>query len=428
MPNSGDAQLLLKVNEALLLAKDENDILSCIALQVDDTACLRLIYLERSVDGDAIEVVRVTASWKANRLWIEDPMLRQSIEPPGNKDPVLARIVFDAGLLKEQIWFIDDLRSIYAVPETPFSIGTCSLILVKLYSVDILRGTLWSAALCISWPTEHQYTNDEAYTLSMLSQTVSAVIANRRKLVSTVSNLEKLQEIDRLKTQFLQMVSHEMRTPLSGIIATTDGLLHGTAGELSHALQKDISLIQSSSEHLLRVISDLLDMAKIEAGQLTLNLEDIDFKPIAEHVLQEAAIFVQGRDIRLMLEIADDLPDVRVDATRIHQVLLNLISNAIKFSDHGKIQIRTRIKEDTLIVSVTDEGIGIDAAYLTEIFEPFQQVNPHVTIGIDGSGLGLSICKNLVELHGGQIWVESTSNQGSTFSFSLPLPRPDRIS
>jgi len=248
---------------------------------------------------------------------------------------------------------------------------------------------------------------------------------------------ERLAEVDRLKSQFLANMSHELRTPLNSIIGFSRVILKGIDGPLTDLQSQDLASIYNSGQHLLGLINDILDLARIEAGKMELVLDELDLHDIIKGVMSTAVGLVKDKPIALHEDTAPDVPTVRADSMRVRQVMLNLLSNAAKFTDEGSIILRTRPVQSLgpasgqieafVEISVIDTGHGIAPPDMTKLFEPFSQVDASATRKVGGSGLGLNICRQLVELHGGRIWVESDGvpGKGSTFSFILPVNRPE---
>jgi signal transduction histidine kinase/CheY-like chemotaxis protein/putative methionine-R-sulfoxide reductase with GAF domain len=236
---------------------------------------------------------------------------------------------------------------------------------------------------------------------------------------------ERLREIDRLKSQFLANMSHELRTPLNSIIGFSRVIMKGIDGPINDTQQQDLSAIHNSGQHLLGLINDILDLSRIEAGKMELNFDRVDLNEIVKGVMSTTVGLVKDKDVRLVPEVDSGLPPVHADAIRVRQVLLNLMSNAAKFTDEGSITVKafTVYNErqwPMVQVSVVDTGPGIPADDIHKLFQTFSQVDGSATRKVGGSGLGLSICKNMIELHGGKIWVDSEVGKGSIFSFTLP--------
>jgi len=238
------------------------------------------------------------------------------------------------------------------------------------------------------------------------------------------------EEANRLKSQFLANMSHELRTPLNIILGFSETMARHPemyGGEkLPEVYQEDIEEIYRSGRHLLGLINDILDLSKVEAGKLDLYLEEIDLEEIFQGVMATAAGLTKDKPITLHQNIPTGLPTVWADRTRVRQILLNLLSNAAKFTDEGSITLSATYDADKVTISVSDTGIGIAPQDIPKIFQEFYQLDGSTTRRYGGTGLGLIISKRLVEMHGGSIWVESELGKGSTFYFTLPLSGPEQ--
>jgi len=235
---------------------------------------------------------------------------------------------------------------------------------------------------------------------------------------------EKSRQIEiesRHKSQFLANMSHELRTPLNAILGYTELVLDRIYGEIPDRMHGVMERVQVNGRHLLGLINDVLDLAKIEAGQLRLEMAEYSMKEVVEGTLNAVEPLAGEKGIALRDEISPDLPTGWGDERRLAQVLLNLLGNAIKFTDAGQVSIRASRTEQSLLVAVTDTGSGIAEADQGRIFDEFQQADAASIRPKRGTGLGLSIAKRIIEMHGGCIWVESKLGEGSTFSFSLPI-------
>ncbi|MEW6496988.1 MAG: ATP-binding protein, partial [Cyanobacteriota bacterium] len=230
-----------------------------------------------------------------------------------------------------------------------------------------------------------------------------------------------LQRLDRLKDEFLANISHELRTPLNGIIGITESLIDGAAGPLSDQQIFNLSMVVSSGKRLASLVNDILDFAKLKNRDIELQKKPIDFCQIAEVVLNLSLPLLAGKPIELNNEIQPDFPAVDGDENRLQQIMYNLVGNAIKFTESGSITVSGAVVNDWVEITVADTGIGIPADKFDDIFKSFEQADASISREYGGSGLGLSITKQLVELHGGTIRVESEVNQGSRFIFTLPI-------
>ena len=251
-----------------------------------------------------------------------------------------------------------------------------------------------------------------------------------RGVVIVMRDITSQKELEQMKSDFLSVVSHELRTPLHSIKGFVDIILMGKTGEIS-ALQRDfLGTVKESTTSLQRLIDDLLEFSRMEAGQIRLKPADISLCDVAEKVVEQLRPLAQEGELVLTNEIPQDVPLVEADAMRIEQVLTNLISNAIKFTPaKGLITLAAVDRGDRLQVSVKDTGIGISKEEQENVFQRFYQVDSSATRSYRGAGLGLTICKFIVEYHHGRIWVESTEGKGSTFYFELPkeLPKDDAL-
>jgi signal transduction histidine kinase/CheY-like chemotaxis protein len=229
------------------------------------------------------------------------------------------------------------------------------------------------------------------------------------------------------KEQFVANVSHELRTPLNMIVGFSEMILQAPQayGENpSPTLLADLSVIRRNAEHLAELIDDVLDLSQIEAGQMALTKEHVHFPEIVQAALVAVRPLFESKGLTLETEIQDGLPPVFCDRTRIREVLLNLLSNAGRFTERGGVHLRVFLQENDLWVSVADTGPGIAAAGVRKLFQPFQQADGSIRRQYGGTGLGLSISKQFIEMHGGEIGVESEPGRGTTFTFRLPLVAP----
>lgn len=232
---------------------------------------------------------------------------------------------------------------------------------------------------------------------------------------------DRLRKVDKLKDEFLANTSHELRTPLNGIIGITESLLDGVTGKLPEKTQTNLSLVIASGKRLASLVDDLLDFSRLKRQDLQLQRQPIDLRVLAEVVLKFSEPLLAGKALVLQNDIPPDLPPVEGDENRLQQILHNLIGNAIKFTESGSVRVSAEQQNGMIAVSIRDTGIGIPADKFESIFESFEQVDASIAREYGGTGLGLTITKQLVELHGGRIWVESEVGKGSTFTFTLPI-------
>lgn len=269
------------------------------------------------------------------------------------------------------------------------------------------------------------FNEDEISVLQTLGDQVAVAIDNAKSFELSQQAVLEMREADRLKSQFLANMSHELRTPLNSIIGFSRVILKGIDGPVTELMQQDLTAIYNSGQHLLGLINDILDSAKIEAGKMELAFDEVNISDLVHSVLSTMSGIVKDKPIEVRKNIDPSTPTVRADAIRIRQVMINLLSNAAKFTEEGSITVevlpynedgRTMVK-----LSVSDTGPGISLKDQEKLFQPFSQVDASPTRKSGGTGLGLSISKQLINMHGGEIWVESTEGHGSTFNFTLPL-------
>lgn len=246
--------------------------------------------------------------------------------------------------------------------------------------------------------------------------------AQSRHIIELEHNL---QQSEQHKTEFMSIISHELRTPLNAIIGYAQMLTEGFSGELNEQQQTDVKTINESAGHLLRMVEETLDLARIDAQRFPIYMDSVAFDEVIRRAVSDVRITAELKGLIIKIEIAEDAPVVRTDPERVRQVLMNLLSNAVKFTDVGFIQISVeRIEAGSVQVSVADTGIGFDVAAFPHIFDEFRQADASTTRTHGGSGLGLAISKRLVERLGGNIGVTSTPGEGSTFWFRLPPEIP----
>ncbi|MBI9048982.1 MAG: transporter substrate-binding domain-containing protein [Anaerolineaceae bacterium] len=237
--------------------------------------------------------------------------------------------------------------------------------------------------------------------------------------------VQKAESADRLKSAFLATMSHELRTPLNSIIGFTGILLQKLVGELNTEQEKQLKMVQGSAYHLLNLINDVLDISKIEAGQIQIHYDDFDMNTAVQNSLEKITPMSNQKSLQIDVILPEEKLRIHSDQRRVEQVLINLLNNAVKFTEQGIITLQCEINGNWLITKIMDTGIGISEDAISTLFMPFRQVDSGITRQYEGTGLGLSICKRLVDLMGGEIWVVSVPGEGSTFSFTLPYPRKE---
>jgi signal transduction histidine kinase len=246
-------------------------------------------------------------------------------------------------------------------------------------------------------------------------------IHNARLFREIEDKRHQLEIASQHKSQFLANMSHELRTPLNAILGYTELIVDDIYGEVPEKIRDILERVQKSGQHLLSLINAVLDLSKIEAGQLALSIGDYSIKEVVYTAMTSVESLAAEKQLTLSLDLSADLPTGKGDERRIVQVLLNLLGNAIKFTETGEIKVQVTKADDTFLVAVSDTGPGISEADRDMIFEEFQQADSSSTKQKGGTGLGLSIAKRIIEMHGGRIWVESSLGKGSTFRFTLPV-------
>jgi CheY-like chemotaxis protein/nitrogen-specific signal transduction histidine kinase len=268
------------------------------------------------------------------------------------------------------------------------------------------------------WKTWWAYS---IYVLCFISIMWVFVHGQHKKVLYQETLNLRLKQVDKLKDEFLANTSHELRTPLNGIIGLAESLIDGVAGPQSKSGVTNLSIIVSSGRRLSNLINDVLDFSKLKNRNLTLHTKPVDLHTMVEVVLTLSRTLVVHKNLELVNEVPVDLPSAQADENRLQQILHNLVGNAIKFTESGQITVTAKQALNTLTISVTDTGIGIDKKHFATLFDSFEQIEGHAQRAYSGTGLGLSVSKQLVELHGGTLGVESKIGQGSTFSFTLSV-------
>ncbi len=290
-------------------------------------------------------------------------------------------------------------------------------------AVPIIVGERVLGVLDVQSDQIGHFTHEDLIIKTTLARQLGNALENARLFEETKHTEQRLREVDRLKSEFLASMSHELRTPLNSIIGYSEVMLMGLDGEMDPETQEDIQAIYDNGKHLLSLINDILDLAKIEAGRINLMLEDVDMIALLDEVKTNNLGFIHKtkKPVELDVQVDGELPLIRADRLRLTQILTNLVSNAIKFTEQGNVTLHAYSNNGQLYIEVQDTGIGIAEADLPKLFEKFRQVDGSHKRRAEGTGLGLAITKHLVEMHGGTIEVQSTLGVGSTFTVCLPI-------
>ncbi len=271
--------------------------------------------------------------------------------------------------------------------------------------------------------------SDAKEVVESIAKQLSSHIETLRLSEELLKRAKELEELDRLKSAFLANMSHELRTPLNSILGFTDVMLEGLDGNLTDYMDNDLRLIQKNGQHLLHLINDVLDMAKIESGRMNLNPENFKVHSVFDEAISITSTFANEKKLSLLIDENSD-PEIGIyaDNTRLRQVMINLVNNAIKFTDAGKIALSvSRMDDARVLITVKDTGMGIPPNELETVFQEFSQVDTSTTRKAGGTGLGLPISRRLVEMHGGRLWVESTGVEGEGSTFLIEMPVEARI-
>ena len=286
------------------------------------------------------------------------------------------------------------------------------------FVTEIAKGNFQAT---IKVPNRDEF-GDLAGRMNQMSQELHSLYENQRKAAQELQLLnQRLTEASNAKSEFLANMSHELRTPMNAILGFLEMVLDEVYGEVPPQLKEPLTDIQTNGKHLLRLINDVLDLSKIEAGRMELVLAEYSVQDVVETVRTSLQSLALEKGLGFVAAADEDIPLAFGDGRRITQCLMNLVGNALKFSKHGRVVVGVERRGDDLLYHVSDTGIGIPKEELENIFTEFRQVGTALTREFTGTGLGLNITKKFVEMHGGRIWVESDLGKGSTFFFSIPL-------
>lgn len=299
-------------------------------------------------------------------------------------------------------------------------------------NIPVPKSALWMPLLnnndqCIGVLTIQSYINlayveDDQQLLRSIATQTSLALTNAQLFETIQAKNKALQQLDQLKTQFLANMSHELRTPLNSIIGFSRVILKGIDGPITSEQEEDLTSIHTNGQHLLTLINEILDMAKIGAGKMTLSFEQVDVYQAAKIATKTVRSLIDESRVRFIWDVPNHLPLIYADSVRLRQILINLLSNAAKYTQEGRIQLTIREEYGKQVhIIVSDTGIGIAEKDHNKLFTAFEQVDNSTTRTVGGTGLGLPITKWIVDMHHGEIWFESEANKGTTFHVTLPI-------
>jgi signal transduction histidine kinase len=288
-------------------------------------------------------------------------------------------------------------------------------------AVPMVRDGIPIGVLALARRTVAPFADKQIELVETFADQAVIAIENARLFEEIAQKSRELEIASQHKSQFVANMSHELRTPLAAILGYAELMQEGFYGSLSEKSTDALTRIRSNGKHLLGLINTVLDIAKIEAGQFSLNLGEYAIESMVETVRVATESLAETKKLALKTDVTKKLPIGLGDEQRLTQVLLNLVGNAIKFTDTGEVRITATAMNGHFTVAVTDTGPGIPPEELKRVFEQFHQIDNSNTKAKGGTGLGLAIAKQIVEMHGGRIWVESTVGKGATFRMEVPV-------
>ena len=357
--------------------------------------------------------------------WATYGMSNELVEAISQARVRLADTIVGEAAQKRAAVQVPDLRPGSDPDYYPFSEMLIEAGFKALLAIPLLREDRIVGALVVRRREPGEFLKETIDLLQSFATQSTLAIHNARLFREIEEKGRQLEAASRHKSEFLANMSHELRTPLNAILGYTELILDNIYGEVPGKVREVLERLDKSGRHLLSLINDVLDLSKIEAGQLTLTLNDYSMKEVVQTVFTAVEPLASEKKLAVKVSVPPDLPIGRGDERRIAQVLMNLVGNAIKFTEMGEVRIQAVASDGKFTVSVADTGPGIAEADQQRIFEEFQQVDSSSSRAKGGTGLGLAIAKRIVEMHGGRIWVESSPGKGATFAFALPV-RVDR--
>jgi PAS domain S-box-containing protein len=424
-----DITAIRKVEEKLRAHASQMETLYTIGQEMGRTLALDEVIqyaLNRVVSASGFDVAFIHFSGKSSAptVYAAGSSSRSSAE----QTQLLARLGEDferkITVCKEP-WFVEDAAALLELKELRAVEGMRGLVVLPLSGGEQRRGTL-----TLMSPRVQTFGPEESQFLQALGQQIALAIENAQLYGATVEvnahlqeEIEERKRAEKTLADFTAMVVHDLRSPLSNVVSIAESLQDGLFGQVNEQQNKWLWKIETNCKSLIEHVSDFLDLSKIEAGHIELVKKPVDLKALIQEILVEHSIQADKRQISLRNKIDRELPTIRLDPRRFNQVLSNLLDNALKFSDDGgDIEVGAgRGSGNEVNVWVKDTGIGIASDEIGQIFEKYRQLSSGRNSGHKGTGLGLVICKKIVEAHGGRIWAESQEGKGATVFFSLPI-------
>jgi len=359
------------------------------------------------LDGNAY---RFAAGFSLNPEYIEIEKATTILPGPGT--------VIGRAALERKVARIDDAL---ADPKYEMKEAASIAQIRSMIGVPLMREGEPIGVIALARDRVEPFTEREIELVATFADQAVIAIENVRLFDEIQEKSRELEEASKHKSQFLANMSHELRTPLNAILGYTELIADGVYGDTPEKVKTTIQRIITNGKHLLGLINDVLDLSKIEAGQLNLTLADYSMKDVVYNVFGAVEPLASEKKLTFKADIAPDLPTGFGDERRLTQVLLNLVGNAIKFTDEGSVVVKAALKDGAFSVAVVDTGPGISEDDQKKLFQEFQQADSSTTKKKGGTGLGLAISRRIIEMHGGKVWLESRVGVGSTFTFTIPL-------
>jgi signal transduction histidine kinase/HAMP domain-containing protein len=406
-----ETQIRLDVSQSLAGAQTEEDVLDVLIQHMEIYPNTRPTIFTAVPEAEEMTL----AIRRQKQYGCSLPQLPEGLSIPISQFPTLKNSV--EGKISISSNIAEDESADPAARELARQTGTCSEL-----SIPLMAGGQYLGVIAVSSPAEGYFDEEKLHLYQTLAEQGATALRIARLNDENIRTAERLREVDRLKSEFLASMSHELRTPLNSIIGYTEIMLMGLDTELDPEMTEDVQAIYDNGQHLLRIINDVLDLAKIEAGRLELNQEEVPVEALVDAASSSVTGLLVNKEkpVEFRVEVEDNLPTILGDQVRLNQVINNLASNAVKFTDEGHITLRAFRDDGWICLEVEDTGIGIAEEDLSKIFERFQQVDGSNARKQEGTGLGLAITRHLVQMHGGTIKVKSKVGEGSTFTVRLP--------